>query len=372
MRTDHRLDLGSHDTLGDDFPFEQHPGVSHSGNERNHLFMNRGDGDFLDVSPVSGLDDIADGRAWAKWDFDHDGWTDIALVNANSPQLRLFRNRIGESEQAAARRWVAVRLVGGNDTPQPNAQRSPRDGYGAKIRLDLGETELLREHLAAEGFAAQSSATQLIGVGSLETVPSLSVTWPSGTRHSLQDVPTGKWVVAYEDPSQSPNGEPFELRNYPRAGNGAVASAGTRRNDTRPLALPASASGTSHLTVVTTMATWCPKCKGELPQLAELRARFSPQEIALRALPIDPEDTPEKLGSYRSEFQPAYELIEGLSRTQIERLHARIGEESGLEDPLPASLVLDADGRVVSASAGVPTVSQLRKLLVQNPPGGQR
>jgi len=68
-------------------------GVSFSGHERNHLFLNRGDR-FVEASAISGLDDIADSRAFGILDFDRDGWSDFAVVNANSPLFELFRNEI--------------------------------------------------------------------------------------------------------------------------------------------------------------------------------------------------------------------------------------------------------------------------------------
>ena len=67
---------------------------SQSGNERNHLFMNQKDHELKDVSLISGLDSIADGRANAIWDFDRDGFQDIVLVNANNPLLQLFHNQL--------------------------------------------------------------------------------------------------------------------------------------------------------------------------------------------------------------------------------------------------------------------------------------
>ena len=65
--------------------------VSHSfsGHERNHLFLSDRGRRFSDISAISGLDNIADGRAFVLWDFDRDGWQDIALVNANTPLLNI-------------------------------------------------------------------------------------------------------------------------------------------------------------------------------------------------------------------------------------------------------------------------------------------
>jgi hypothetical protein len=100
---------------------EENAGASLSGHERNRLFLNRGGEEFLDASGVSGLDDPADGRAFATLDYDRDGWLDIALVNSNAPWVELFRNQMGCHPGAGPGRTLALRFVGGNDAAQPSA-----------------------------------------------------------------------------------------------------------------------------------------------------------------------------------------------------------------------------------------------------------
>ena len=40
------------------------------------------------------MDSIADGRGFAYFDFDRDGWQDVVLVNSNAPQLELALGRL--------------------------------------------------------------------------------------------------------------------------------------------------------------------------------------------------------------------------------------------------------------------------------------
>ena len=68
--------------------------LSISGYERNRLFLGAGGSQFRDLSGVSGLDALADGRAFALTDYDRDGWQDVAAVNTNAPLLQLFHNDI--------------------------------------------------------------------------------------------------------------------------------------------------------------------------------------------------------------------------------------------------------------------------------------
>ena len=54
--------------------------------ERNHFFLNMGSGkEFVDISALAGTDSASDGRSFALFDYDRDGWQDIVVVNANQP-----------------------------------------------------------------------------------------------------------------------------------------------------------------------------------------------------------------------------------------------------------------------------------------------
>ena len=142
-------------------PDEPASSSSFSGKERNHLFLNDGNGGFADISGLSGLDAIGDTRAIALIDYDRDGWQDIGLVNANAPLLQLFRNNIG-AVSSETRNVVAVRFVGGNHTDQPAEGLSCRDAFGALLWVDLGDgKQQLREHRCGEGFASQNSASRM-------------------------------------------------------------------------------------------------------------------------------------------------------------------------------------------------------------------
>ena len=189
---------------------------SFSGHERNRLFLNRGGDSFTDISGISGADALADGRALAVWDYDRDGWNDIALVNANAPLLQLFRNEIGRSTepQRPAGQMIAVRFVGGNHTPFPADEFSARDGYGAVVTVTGDDMSLLREHRCGEGFAAQNSDTMIIGLGEHQAVARLAIRWPAGTTSELNDVPAGVLITVFEDPTQSPDGSGFVSQSY--------------------------------------------------------------------------------------------------------------------------------------------------------------
>lgn len=190
---------------------EIEPWATLSGHEPNNLFLNLGGSRFADVSGLSGVDHEGDARVIAVWDYDRDGRTDLAITNANAPRLQVFRNRLGEGSGYG---FVAVRLVGGNRRDQPSERWSARDGYGARVVVTIGDERRVTEHRCGEGFAAQNSATRLIGLGDRDQVDSLTVVWPSGVIQATRGVPAASLVTVYEDPRQGPGDKAFEIIPY--------------------------------------------------------------------------------------------------------------------------------------------------------------
>ncbi|MCA9264942.1 MAG: ASPIC/UnbV domain-containing protein [Planctomycetales bacterium] len=340
---------------------------SFSGHERNHLFLNRHGTQFHDVSTLSGLDNVADSRSFACWDFDQDGWLDIALVNANRPLFNLYRNRLGESDaRLRGRQMIAVRLVGGNVTARPNRELSNRDGYGARVQATLGSQVMLRELHCGEGFAAQNSPTLYFGLADRTQLDSLSVQWPSGIATKLPALQAGSLVTVYEDVSVSPDNTGYTVAPY---GSPPSTSLATHTSGDRPRLqergwpvgdVPVQAQ----LRIMTSMATWCEACKRELPQLARLREHFSAEDVQFYGVPVDPLDDAALLTEYRSTYAPAYELLLGVTPDQIAEFQSQL-RKSVQTDALPSTLVINSAGEVLGAFLGVPDVSAVAKLLTE-------
>lgn len=174
-------------------------GVSQSGKERNHLFLNDQGRAFHDVSGLSGLDSSADGRSFAWLDFDRDGLLDLATVNANAPLLELYHNEMGSGPQ---RNFIVLELIGGHAANEPAAGASTRSAIGSRVEVDAGDRTLVRELRAGEGLAAQNSARMLIGIGAAERADEIRILWPSGRRTTLSDLPSRKRIVVRELPRQ--------------------------------------------------------------------------------------------------------------------------------------------------------------------------
>jgi thiol-disulfide isomerase/thioredoxin len=111
-----------------------------------------------------------------------------------------------------------------------------------------------------------------------------------------------------------------------------------------------------------TMATWCVACKEQTPQLELLAETFTPEELEIVGLPVDDKEGAALLQEYATATQPPYRLVLALDEDQ--RRTVRKTLTSILPpDAIPASIVTDGNGRVIQSSAGVPTVSELRRIL---------
>lgn len=178
-----------------------------NGSERNHYFANRSGQSFLDISGITGLDNPADSRGFAVLDYDRDGWLDVALVNANQPLFNLYHNEMPAAGLSGG--MIALRFVGGNRTPGPSSEFTCRDGFGARVKVDLGDMKIVREHRCGDGWSTQNSATMIIGIGSHTNVASVTVQWPSGKTATARKIPEGTLLTVFENRADSPSKTAF-------------------------------------------------------------------------------------------------------------------------------------------------------------------
>ncbi len=345
---------------------------SFSGNERNKFFYSRKAEQFTDLSAVSGLDSAADGRVLALWDFDRDGWQDMAVVNANAPLLNIYRNEIGavDGSTGSTGRVIAIRFVGGSRTAEPNKQFGCRDGYGARVRVTAGEFNLIREHRCGEGMAGQNSRTMLIGIGNNDVVQSIEIRWLSGIKQQVHDVPAGTLLTVYEDPQSAPGQSAVTYEPYVVPTNMQWQRSVPEEFTAAPRVFqygpvngtPSNGTSEPRIRLYTTMATWCAACRNHLPQVQQLRSKLDSESLEMYGIPIDATDDATKLSGYAERYRPAYKLLTDLTEDQRKQVE-EVVSDTLKTDALPSTIVTDANGRVLLITAGLPTVSELKKIL---------
>ncbi len=333
------------------------------GRERNRYFANRGGRAFVDASGLSGLDNPADSRGFAILDYDRDGWQDIALVNANEPLFNLYRNEM--SSAGAKGGVIAIRFRGGNKTAGPSSEYTGRDGFGARVTVEVGGQRLVREHRCGEGWSTQNSATMVIGIGGQAHAASVTVRWPSGRTAKIERVPEGTLLCAYENPADAPNGMSFTTAPYrvDRAtmtgvgqGDGRVAGPEFVMRGLDGRARPA------RLRAYTTFATTREECAAGLPALRRLRELLQAEGVDLALVPVDPADDDERLAAYNRRWRPTSRLVNVPAGRRAEVAAAF---DAAVGGGVPSTVVTDGEGRVMGVTRGRPTLSMLRALLME-------
>jgi len=332
------------------------------GSQRNHYFSNRRGGAFADISGLSGLDNPADSRGFAVLDYDRDGWQDIALVNANQPLFNLYHNEMPAAGLRGG--MIAIRFVGGNGTSAPSREFACRDGFGARVRVDLGDQKLVREHRCGEGWSTQNSATMILGIGPRPTAASVSVRWPSGKTMAVKDVPEGTLLVAYENPADSPSGEAFTRQPY-RIKPTASPTTTLNPRPVFPVRAVDPTAKPARLRVYTTFTTSSPSCISDLPILRRLKEELRSEGVDMVAVPIDQGDDNPKLAAYNQQWKPSSRLVNIPPARRAEAI-AAYAKALGEEPPLPSTVVTDDSGHILTAQPGVPSISELRKMLAES------
>ncbi len=168
-----------------------------SGGERNRIFFRR-DGNYVDLSLVSGADFREDGRGFVLFDMDKDGWLDLGVTSPNHPRFRMVRNTIGD-KASSKNQFVESSLVGGQNSTTPSESWSPRDAYGARLVVTTGETKRMFQLSCGEGLSGVNSKRIHIGMGDASEIDSLEVLWPSGKRTVLEKIPAGERLTIFEN-----------------------------------------------------------------------------------------------------------------------------------------------------------------------------
>lgn len=311
-------------------------------------------------------------------DYDHDGYQDFVLVSANRPYTQVYRNNIGDLMSEEDRILpVMFEFVGGNRTAQPSTEWGNRDGYGAKLYLTAGDMNILREHRCGEGLGAQNSATMSVGIGANAMAGDVRVVWPNGKVTEVGTVKQGDVVTVYENKADSPNGDGFEISPL-KPLSGKIASDSSLHPEvkslgTSPMLARMSKDSKAKYRLFTTWFTTCSACKRAAPIVEGLSANFEDTELEVFGFNNDGGDSVNEMKKYAETYKPAYTMltertdddIEEFKRLQDEIL-GQIKNNGALEDAsalTPGTIITDADGNILYLDAGVPTYSEVKKMI---------
>lgn len=352
-------------------------GASFSGNEINHLWLNDQGKDFLYVAGISGADHDGDSRSMALLDFDHDGYRDFLLANANRPTLQLYRNKMGDMLPESDRTVpVYVQCVGGNKTAQASAEWGPRDGYGAKIWVEAGGQKYLREFRCGEGLGAQNSNVLALGIGREKYADRLTVIWPNGKQQVIEKVAAGALLTVYENPADAPGGRGYTIGSRsrieiaPRVSEGGASKAPVNSPELVKLM---EGKTKAPVRMVMSWFTTCAACKKFYPSVNAVRGAFAEDELAIFGFNNDTGDSAAEMAKAIEKSGVRFINLADRSKADVtawKKLTDEVlgtlkmnGDVTKASDVTPVTLFLDEKGNVIHSMWEFPTVSQVTAIL---------
>jgi thiol-disulfide isomerase/thioredoxin len=319
-------------------------GFSFSGYERDTLFLNREGRKFSDISGVSGIDSISDGRAAVFADFDNDGDEDVFLTTIQGSGHLLFRNNVSQDNH-----WLRIVLAGGKETG--------RDAYGSVVRVKTSAGTLTRIKAGGSGYLSQSDPRLLFGLGQDPSAQGIEVTWPDGRVEAFSaDARAGNTLLLRYGTGVAQLIEvgkttlPNPLTKTEFLARGLKFKVGEKV----PAIQVQSTSGKNsslqsilrpgRRTVINLWATWCVPCLKEMPELDRLRAGLEKNGVDLIGLNVDAEPDG-RVQQFLKKVPVTYPIYVG-GVAAISQLFATD------ELTVPLSLVVDQNGRVEQLISG--------------------
>ncbi len=117
------------------------------------------------------------GRGVICADIDADGDLDL-LITAIGQKPRLLRN-----DQQTGHHWLRLKLVGRADN---------RDAIGAEVEVRAGEHTWRRLVSPTRGYLSQSELPLTFGLGKLDAIDAINITWPNGQVQKLEGLPVDR------------------------------------------------------------------------------------------------------------------------------------------------------------------------------------
>ncbi len=316
-------------------------GFSFSGYERDPLYLNLGTKKFMDISGVSGIDSITDGRAGVFADFDNDGDLDVFSTTIQGQAHLLFRNNVGQGNN-----WLRVALEGN--------ERTGRDAFSAVVRVKTSQGTLTKIKDGGSGFISQHDPRLLFGLGQDARAEWIEVTWPHGkTEKFAAEAKAGTTLLLREGAGRAEEltiaraNLPEPLTRTEAFAQGLKIKVGQRfpiiDSKLTPVVAP---KGIRHSprTLINVWATWCTPCAAEMPELEKLRPRLAAQGITLMGLNVDSDPAADVRGFIRAHRVQYPNYFGGVAA--IEKLYATD------ELSVPMSILVDERGIVTEIIPG--------------------
>lgn len=260
-------------------------GFSFSGYERDPLYLNLGTKKFMDISGISGIDSISDGRAGVFADFDNDGDLDVFATAIQGQSHLLFRNNVGQDNN-----FLRIMIEG----------KTQSDAFGAVVRLKTSAGIQTKIHSGGSGFISQNDPRLLFGLGQDEKAEWVEVTWTNGKPELFTgNLSAGGNLLLQEGIGKAATVK-LEKSNLPEPltktetfAKGLKLRVGQKMSDFMVKTLNGESSAlkkhfkAGRSTLVNIWATWCIPCAKEMPELEKMKATLAARGIDLIGINVD-------------------------------------------------------------------------------------
>jgi len=329
-------------------------GFSFSGYERDPLYLNLGTKKFMDISGVSGIDSITDGRAGVFADFDNDGDLDVFMTTIQGQSHLLFRNNVGQSNN-----YLRLALEGAG-------KASARDAFGAVVRVKTSQGTLTKIKSGGSGFISQHDPRLLFGLGRDERAEWIEVTWPGNKveKFDAANAKAGSFLTLKEGTGKTqvltlgraslpdPLTKEEAFARGLKIAVGQLLPAMTLKTMAGEAASVRQYLKPGRRALINVWATWCTPCAKEMPELERLRASLATNGVDLIGLNVDAEPDADVKGFLKL-YRVGYPIYVG-GVPAIEQLYATD------ELSVPLSVVVNNKGIVTEIIPGWSEKTQKR------------
>lgn len=319
-------------------------GFSFSGYERDPLYLNLGGKKFTDISGVSGIDSITDGRAGVFADFDNDGDLDVFSTTIQNQTHLLFRNNVGQNEN-----YLRIILEGDKETGI--------DAFGSVVRVKTSAGTLTKIKSGGSGFISQHDPRLVFGLGKEKKIDSVEVTWSNGKIERFDGEASANSTLRLKKGNGKFDVVKLSKTKLPEPMTKAEVFAQSLHIKVgKPLpdfALKTLTGATSSMkkelkngrqTLINVWATWCIPCAAEMPELEKMRSKFAARGIDLIGLNVDAEANVNVKG-YVADKRVKYPILVG-GTTAIEKIYATE------ELTVPLTILVNENGIVTDLIPG--------------------
>lgn len=170
------------------------------------LYLNKGHARFVDSDPADAGSYFQQkylGRGLSRLDWNADGRMDFAVCNINQ------NASLATNLTAPVGHFLNVGLI---------ATRSSRDAIGAEVRVTANGFSWVQQLTAGDGYMASNQRQLQFGLGDIETISRIQITWPSGHQQVLTNLPVDVTLDLVENLELGllwRNNEPESLRVDP-------------------------------------------------------------------------------------------------------------------------------------------------------------